>query len=270
MEAWNMESLNSLLLAWSKNLLAAAAILLVGWFVMRLVAALVGKTLRGTRLDEIVVQFAQTIVRIVVLAVAVVAALERLGIQTTSLVAALGAFGLALGLALQDSLKNFASGLMLVARQPFRADDYVEAGGTAGVVEEISLITTTLRTSDNRSVIVPNGQIFHDVIINYSARARRRIDMVFGIGYDDDIDTARRTIEEILQADARVLADPAPVVAVHELADSSVNFVVRPWVATDEYWAVRWDLTERIKLAFDAEEIGIPFPQMDVRVRQVA
>jgi small conductance mechanosensitive channel len=270
MNEWNLESMYSLMQSWGENLLAAAAVGIVGWIVMRLLVSALRRALARTKADDILTQFIALVAKVVLMGVVAVLMLERLGVQTTSLVAGLGALGLALGLALQDSLKNFAAGLLLIARRPFKAEDFVEAGGTSGIVEDINLITTTLRTPDNRSVIVPNNAIFQDIIINYSARARRRIDMEIGISYSDDVDRAQAVIREILAEETRVFADPEPVVQVHALGDSSVVLVVRPWVATDDYWSVRWDLTKKIKATFDSQGISFPFPQLDVHLEQVA
>jgi small conductance mechanosensitive channel len=189
-------------------------------------------------------------------------------VDTTSLIALLAAAGLAVGLAMKDSLQNFAAGVMLIIFRPFTAGDFVEAGGTAGVVETISIFSTIMRTGDNREVIVPNGAIYNGTITNYSARETRRIDMVFGIGYDDDIRKVKQLLGDILAADERVLKEPAAQVVVGELANSSVNFHVRPWVKSGDYWDVRFDLTERIKLAFDDNGISIPYPQMDVHLNK--
>jgi small conductance mechanosensitive channel len=199
----------------------------------------------------------------------IVAAIGTLGVQTTSFVAVLGAAGLAVGFALQGSLSNFAAGVMLIVFRPFKAGDYVEAGGTAGSVQEVSIFTTVMKTPDNKKVIIPNSQITGGSITNYSAMETRRVDMVFGIGYGDNIKQAKDTLEQILAADERILKDPAPTIAVSELADSSVNFVVRPWVKTADYWAVYFDLTEKVKLTFDEKGISIPFPQQDVHMHQV-
>jgi small conductance mechanosensitive channel len=175
-----------------------------------------------------------------------------------------GAAGLAIGLSLQDSLKNFAAGVLLVVFRPFREGDFVEAAGVSGVVERITIFNTFMRTGDNREVIVPNGPIYGGVIVNYSKRETRRVDMTFGIGYDANLLQAKQLLQEILAEDERILKEPEPVVAVSELADSSVNFVVRPWVNTADYWAVLWDTNEKVKLRFDEAGISIPFPQMDV------
>ena len=176
---------------------------------------------------------------------------------------------LAIGFALQGSLANFASGVMLVIFRPFKTGDYVEAGGSSGSVEEITIFNTVLKTPDNKKVIVPNSKITADNITNYSAQEVRRIDMVFGIGYDDDLRRAKQSLEQMLAEDERVLKEPAPLVAVLELADSSVNFAVRPWVKREHYWDVHFDLTEKVKLAFDEQGISIPFPQTDVHLHQV-
>jgi small conductance mechanosensitive channel len=204
--------------------------------------------------------------RWVLLLFVVIAALSQLGIDTTSLVALLGAAGLAIGLSLQSSLANFAAGVMLIVFRPFTKGDFVEVAGTSGSVDNISIFTTTLTTPDNKEVIVPNGSVIGNNIVNYSARPTRRVDMVFGIGYGDDIKKAKELLEQIVAADTRVLAEPAPVVALGELADSSVNFLVRPWVNAEDYWSVLWDTTETVKLKFDEAGISIPYPQMDVHL----
>jgi small conductance mechanosensitive channel len=199
----------------------------------------------------------------------IISALGALGVQTASFIAIIGAAGLAVGFALQGSLANFASGVMLIIFRPFKSGDYVEAGGTSGSVEAIQIFNTTLKTPDNKKVIVPNSQITGDKIVNYSAMDKRRIDLVFGIGYDDNIRQAKEILEKIITEDSRILKDPAPVIAVLELGDSSVNFAVRPWVNTADYWAVYFDITEKVKLTFDENNISIPYPQTDVHIHQV-
>ncbi len=251
---------------WGINIVLALAIFIVGRTISKILINLLKKILHKTEMDEILINFVSSIVKTALLLFIIIAALDQLGLDTTSLIALLGAAGLAVGLALQNSLQNFASGVMLIVFRPFKAGDMVEAGGTAGMVESITIFNTILRTGDNREVIVPNGSIYNDNIINYSARATRRIDMVFGIGYDDDIKQAKEIMQDILEQDERIHKDPAPLVAVAELADSSVNFNVRPWVDTGDYWAVKADLTEKIKLAFDANNISIPYPQMDLHI----
>ncbi len=249
---------------WGINIALALVIFIVGRFIVGMLTSLLRKILKKSKMDSILVEFVASIFKTILLLFVVIAALDRLGVDTTSLIALLGAAGLAVGLALQGSLQNFAAGVMLIIFRPFKAGDFVEAGGVAGVVETISIFSSTFRTGDNREVIIPNGSIYGGTITNYSARETRRVDMVFGIGYDDDIKKAKELLHKVVTSDERVLADPAPVIAVSELADSSVNFVVRPWVKTADYWAVLWDLTEAVKLEFDANGVSIPYPQMDV------
>jgi len=253
-------------LPWGIKILLAIVIFYIGRMVVGVAVNSVKKLLIARGMDDILVSFLTSILRWVLLLFVVVAALSQLGIDTTSMVALLGAAGLAIGLSLQDSLSNFASGVMLIIFRPFTKGDFVEAGGATGVVESISIFTTTLTTPDNKEVIVPNGAIISNNITNYSARPVRRVDMVFGISYDDDIRQAKKLLEEIIAADERVLADPAPVIALGELADSSVNFLVRPWAKSEDYWGLLWDTTETVKLRFDEAGISIPYPQMDVHV----
>ena len=255
---------DTVVIPWGIKIALALVIFYVGRMVVSIVVRSVEKLMLGREMDVILVKFLTSILRWVLLLFVVVAALSQLGIDTTSLVALLGAAGLAIGLSLQSSLSNFASGVMLILFRPFTKGDFVEAGGASGVVEKISILTTTMTTPDNKEVIVPNSSVFSNNITNYSARPTRRIDMVFGISYDDDIRKAKQVLEEIIAADDRVLADPAPTIALSELADSSVNFVVRPWVNAADYWAVLFDTNEQVKLRFDAEGISIPYPQMDV------
>lgn len=256
--------INTYVIPWAINITFALLIFLIGRIVIKIVSGLVGKALARTKLDIILIEFVQSLTQALLLIFVIVAALDQLGVNTTSLIAVLGAAGLAIGLALQGSLQNFAAGFMLLVFRPFKSGDFVEAAGTMGVIEKISIFSTIMRTGDNKEVIVPNGSIYSGNIINYSARATRRIDMVFGIGYGDDLKKARDIIARIVSADERVLAQPETVIAVSDLGASSVNFVVRPWVKTDDYWPVKFDLTEKIKLAFDEGGITIPFPQMDV------
>ncbi len=249
---------------WIINIALAAAIFIVGRMIVKALRGLLEKMLRKSRMDDILVNFVTSIANILMLLVVVVASLDQLGVDTTSMIALVGAAGLAIGLALQGSLQNFAAGVMLIIFRPFKEGDFVEVAGVSGIVEQITIFNTIMRTVDNKEVIVPNGNIYSDVITNYSARDTRRVDMVFGIGYDDDLKKAKSVLEDIINSDSRVLKDPAPVIAVSELADSSVNFVVRPWVNAADYWDVMFETTESVKLRFDAEGISIPYPQMDV------
>jgi small conductance mechanosensitive channel len=225
--------------------------------------------MKRAAVDETLTRFIVKLTKIALLTFVIIAALGTLGVQTASFVAIIGAAGLAVGFALQGSLSNFASGVMLIIFRPLKVGDFVEAGGSTGVIEEISIFNTILTTIDNKKVIIPNSQITAGSIINYSAKEERRVDLVFGIGYGDDIKLAKETLMEIVKADKRVLAEPAPTVAVSELGDSSVKLVCRPWVKTADYWGVYFDITEKVKLTFDQKGISIPFPQRDVHLHQV-
>jgi len=254
---------------WAINIGLALLIFIVGRILVKMVNKVLHNLLIRAKMDTMLVDFVAAIANAALLLFVIIAAVDQLGVDTTSLIALIGAAGLAVGLALQGSLQNFASGVMLIVFRPFKPGDFVEAGGTTGTVEQVSIFHTVLKTPDNREVIVPNGPIYSGTITNYSAKKERRIDMVFGIGYGDDIKKAKEIFWELLKADERILEDPAPTVAVSELADSSVNFVVRPWVKTADYWAVKFDYTENIKLTFDAKGVSIPFPQMDVHLEKL-
>ena len=267
MQAW-LSTAQELAVQYGLRILAAVVVLIVGRWVARGVRRVVERLMERGRLDPTIIKFAGNLTYIALLAFTILAALNQLGIQTTSFIAVLGAAGLAIGLALQGSLSNFAAGFLMILFRPFRVGDYIEAAGTAGTVEEIQIFTTTLRTPDNKVVIVPNAKLTADNIVNWSAKGTRRVDMVFGIGYGDDIDRAREVIQSIIDADPRVLKDPAPVVAVYQLGQSSVDFVARPWVKSDDYWDFWFETTEKVKKAFDAAGISIPFPQQDVHLYQ--
>lgn len=258
--------IDTYILPWGTNIILAILVFLVGKMVVNLITDLLKKVLQRSRMDQILINFVTSIIRTVLLLFVVIAAMDRLGVNTASLVALLGAAGLAVGLALQSSLQNFAAGVMLIIFRPFKAGDFIEAAGISGVVENISIFSSTLKTGDNREIIVPNGSIYGGVITNYSARPTRRIDMVIGIGYESDIKLARDTMKELIERDERILKEPETLIAVSELADNSVNFVLRPWVKSADYWAVKFDLNEAIKLAFDEKGISIPYPQMDIHL----
>jgi small conductance mechanosensitive channel len=248
------------------KIVAAIIIFIIGKWVSRKISGVISKLLHKNNIDETLINFLENIVYYTLLVVVVIAALGQLGINTTSFLTIVGAAGLAIGLALKDSLANFASGVMLILFRPFRVGDVVNAGGAIGKVDGITIFNTILNTPDNQRVIVPNSAITSGVITNITANPTRRVDLVMGIGYDDDIKKAKEIMEQIIKDDDRILSDPAPTIAVSELADSSVNFVVRPWVKTDDYWNVYFDLTEKIKTTFDKEGITIPYPQQDVHM----
>ena len=255
---------------WSINIALAIVVFIVGRLIAKVLVKVIEGLLVRAKVDSMLVEFIRSIANAALLIVVIIASLDMLGLNTTSLIAMLGAAGLAVGLALQGSLQNFASGVLLIIFRPFQVGNYIDAGGISGTVEKITIFNTIMLTPDNREIIVPNGSIYGGTITNYSARATRRVDMVFGISYSDDIKKARDILMETLEADERVLKDPAPNVALSELANSSVNFVVRPWVNSGDYWDVKWDMNKKIKLALDANGISIPFPQMDVHMDKAA
>lgn len=260
--------IDTYLIPWAINIALALIIFVIGRMVVTVITGIIGKLLKKAKYDDMLVSFIQAISHAALMLFVVVAALNELGLDTTSLVALLGAAGLAIGLSLQGSLQNFAAGVMLLVFRPFKAGDYVEAGGTAGIVEGISIFNTQIRTPDNKGVIVPNGKIYGENIINFSAKPTRRVDMVFGISYGDDLRKAKEILEKVVSEDERVLPEPKPIIAVSELANSSVNFVVRPWVNSADYWPFFWHMQETVKLRFDEAGITIPFPQMEVHVNQ--
>ncbi|QID19618.1 mechanosensitive ion channel [Nitrogeniibacter mangrovi] len=255
--------------AWLINLAIALVIFFLGRYAVKLIVSIARRMLARSSMDEMLANFVLSILTGVLLLVVIIAALDQLGVDTTSLVALIGAAGLAIGLSLQDSLKNFAAGVMLIVFRPFKAGDFVEAAGTQGVVETISIFSSTFRTPDNRTIVIPNGAIYSGVITNYSARETRRIDLIIGISYDDDIRKAKDVAAAVLEAEPRVLDDPAPVIAVAELGASSVDLHIRPWVKSADYFATMCDLKEAIKIAYDDNGISIPYPQTDLHVHQV-
>jgi small conductance mechanosensitive channel len=250
----------ALVTAYGLKIIAAIVIFVIGKWLARVLSRSVGKAMNRAKADQVLVKF------VVNLAFVVLAALAQLGIQTTSFIAIIGAAGLAIGLALQGSLSNFAAGVMLIIFRPFKVGDYIEAAGTAGSVEEIMIFSTKLKSPDNKQLYIPNGSIIAGTIVNYSAKEQRRVDLVFGCGYGDDIKKAKALLEAIVKENPLVLDEPAPTIGVLELGDSSVNFVVRPWVATSDYWDVHYQITEEVKQRFDEAGISIPFPQRDVHL----
>ncbi|MGB0723203.1 MAG: mechanosensitive ion channel family protein, partial [Gammaproteobacteria bacterium] len=227
------------------------------------------KVMKRSKVDATLIGFLSNIIYALLLVFVVLAALGQLGVETTSFIAVLGAAGLAVGLALQGSLANFASGVMIILFRPFKAGDFVEIAGVAGIIEEVQIFTCRLRTGDNKAMYIPNGKIMGDNIVNYSANKTRRVDMVFGCGYDDDIRAAKALLHKLVAEDPRILDDPAPTIGVLELGDNSVNFAVRPWVNASDYWPVYFDMHEKVKIAFDEAGLSIPYPQRDVHIHEV-
>ncbi len=252
------------------QIIAAIAIVLIGRMFARVLTNGIRKLMSSQEVDKILQTFVSNLVYWALMTFVIIAAINQVGIQTTSLIAIIGAAGLAVGLALQGSLANFAAGVLIVMFRPYKVGDFVEAAGIAGSVVQVQILTTVLKTGDNKQIVVPNAQIMGSIITNYSANETRRVDLVIGIGYDDDIDKVRDTIQQLVDADDRIMKDPACRIAVSELADSSVNFVVRPWVKTADYWAVNFGLTEAIKKRFDKEGISFPYPQQDVHIHQTS
>jgi len=250
------------------KLLAAIVVFFVGKWLARKISNLLRRGMEKAETDPTLIGFVGNITYFGLLTMVVIAAVGQLGVQTTSFIAVLGAAGLAVGLALQGSLANFAAGVLMIIFRPFKAGDFVETAGTSGVVEEVQLFTTKMRTPDNKTVIIPNAQVTAGTITNYSARDTRRLDLVFGVGYGDDLDKVKRVILEVLGAEERLLKDPEPLVGVLNLGESSVDFAVRPWVNSSDYWPVFFDLQEKMKKRFDQEGISIPFPQRDVHLFQ--
>ena len=248
------------------KVLAAIAIFIVGRWIAKGVRKAVTKMMTKRKADEAIVSFVGNLVYILLMTFICIAVLAKVDIQTGSFIAVIGAAGLAIGLALQGSLANFAAGFLLIIFRPFKVGDYIEGAGTSGFIEAIQVFTTQLRTPDNKVVIIPNAKLSGDNITNFSAKDTRRVDFVFGVSYSDDLKKVRQVLQSIIGSDDRILTDPESMIAVKELADSSVNFVVRVWVKPENYWDVFFDTTERVKERFDTESIGIPFPQRDVHL----
>jgi small conductance mechanosensitive channel len=245
--------MDTYIIPWGIDIVMAIAIYIIGKFTVGILVNVFGKVMARSKYDEMLIDFIKAIVNSILMLFVIVASLDKLGVNTSSMVAIFGAAGLAIGLSLQGSLQNFAAGVMLLVFRPFKSGDFIDAGGEMGTVMSISIFTTIMTTPDNKQIIVPNGKVYGGNITNF---------------YDSDLKKAKEILNEMVAADERILKDPAPTVAVSELAESSVNFVVRPWVKSADFWAVKFDYTEAVKLRFDSEGIGIPFPQMDVHVHK--
>ena len=255
-----------LLMQYGPRLLAAIVIFYIGKLLSKWLKRLVTRMMTRASVDPLIVSFTSSLVYMAMMVFVVVATLGQVGIQTTSFIAILGAAGLAIGLALQGSLSNFAAGFLLIIFRPFKVGDVIEAAGVTGKVDEIQIFTTTMKTPDNKTIIVPNAKLSGDNIINYSTQETRRVDMVVGVSYDADLKEVRSILNDIVNKDERILKDPEPLIVVGELADSSVNFFVRVWVNSADYWGVYFDANETVKLRMDEAGIGIPYPQRDVHL----
>jgi len=257
------------LTTYSMRIVAAIIVYIVGKWLAKHITQLLTRLLQKNNIEQTLIHFLENVTYYCLLVLVLVAIAGQLGINTTSFLTILGAAGLAVGLALKDSLSNIASGVMIIFLRSFKVDNLVTVAGVTGRVVAINIFQTTLNSLDNQKVIIPNSNITSDVITNINANPTRRVDMVFGIGYDDDIGNAKDILYSLVESDSRILKSPAPTIAVSEHADSSVNFVVRPWVKSDDYWDVYFDITEKVKLTFDDKGISIPFPQRDVHLHQV-
>lgn len=248
------------------KIVAALLIFIIGKWVVKKITAVTKTVMEKANVDKTLIEFAESLVYFILLMVVILASLNTLGINTTSFVAIFGAAGLAIGLALQGSLANVGAAVLIIIFRPFKVGDFVEAGGATGTVEDVNLFSTIIAPLDNRTIIVPNATIVGGNIINYSMKPQRRVDHVFGIGYDDDLKLAKETLMEIMTSDKRIISDPVPFVAVSELGDNSVNFVTRAWVETADYWDVYFEMIEKVKLTFDEKGISFPYPQMDIHL----
>ena len=248
------------------SLLLALVILIIGRQLVKLVLRLITVALEKSNVEDTVRIFVTNLLNTLLMILVFIAAINQLGIETTSIIAVLGAAGLAIGLALQGSLANFAAGILIVIYRPYKVGDYIEAGNHAGTVKDIQIFSTVLKTPDNKIVVVPNGSIMNGSIVNYSDQDTRRVDLIISCSYEDDIDKVRSVLEGILKKEKRILKDPKPQIAVAELADSSVNFIFRPWVKRTDYLPVYYSLLEEVKKRFDKEGISIPYPQSDVHI----
>lgn len=261
-----LKTMSELLSQWGMKVIGAVVLLIIGFIVIKIVRKSMRKALGKTGIDEVLTPFISNMVYYILLSVLLIAVLGLFGVETTSVIAVLGAAGLAVGLALQGTLSNFAAGVMLLIFRPFKIGDFVDVAGAVGVVAEVGVFSTRLNTPDNVLITVPNSTIYGQMIKNYSANENRRIDLVMGISYGDDIGLAMTTIQQVLESHDAVLKDPAPTIAVSELADSSVNLVVRPWVKGADYWNVRFDLTRSLKEKLEAAGLSIPYPQQDIHL----
>jgi small conductance mechanosensitive channel len=262
------EQSQGLIVEYSLKVFAALAIYVIGRLIAKLIAKGILKALKSRNIDDTVASFIHNLTYGALYVFVIIAALSQLGIQTASFITIIGAAGLAIGLALQGSLSNFASGVLMIIFRPFKIGDYVEAGGQSGTVEDIQIFCTQLKTPDNKVIIIPNSAIMDDSIVNYSSKETRRVDLKIGVSYDAYLPDVTALLTKIVAANTKVLHTEGYKIAALELGDSSVNFVVRVWAKTPEYWDVYFELIESIKLALDENNIGIPYPQMDVHVQK--
>lgn len=268
MENFNFDLtvITDLVIKYGLKLLLALITLVIGLWIIKMIMNVIGRNMEKRDVDATVRQFIRSLLGALLKIMLVIAVISMIGVEMTGFVAILAAAGFAIGMALSGTLQNFAGGVMLIIFKPFKAGDFIDAQGYMGTVKEVQIFNTILKTPDNKTIILPNGGLSTSSMTNFSTEAQRRVDFTFGIGYSDDIDKAKAVINGLIKADDRILNDPAPFIAVSELADSSVNFAVRVWADAGNYWGIFFDMTENVKKAFDKEGISIPFPQTDVHV----
>ncbi len=267
LEAYTSKAIE-LIMSYGPKLVLAIIVLLIGLWLIKILVKAFKKVLENAGMDVSLQKFLTSLVSILLKALLIISVASMVGIATTSFIAILGAAGLAIGLALQGSLANFAGGVLILIFKPFKVGDFINAQGHAGTVHAIQVFNTTLKTPDNKTIIIPNGALSNGSIINFSTESQRRIDMTFGISYTDDIKKAKDILNRLVESDNRILKDPFPAIVVSELADSAVNFAVRVWCNAPDYWNIYFDMHENVKLAFDKDRISIPFPQQDIHVYQ--
>ncbi|MDN3637754.1 mechanosensitive ion channel [Simiduia curdlanivorans] len=268
-----LDKIESMAITYGPKLITALLVLWIGWKLIGFATKMLDKALEKSQTEITLRKFLGSLIGSILKVMLVISVASMAGIQTTSFIAVLGAAGLAVGLALQGSLSNFAGGVLILLFKPFKAGDFIEAQGIAGVVKDIQIFTTRIVTGDNKMIFIPNGPLANGNITNYSAQTHRRVDLLFGIGYGDSIDKARETINKVIAANDKIIKDDEtrqPLVVISALADSSVNFTVRVWTTTENYWAVYFAMQENVKKAFDADGISIPFPQRDVHLHQAS
>jgi small conductance mechanosensitive channel len=262
------EKINDVVITFGPRLIGAIITLIIGWWIIKIIQRSLRKGFEKRKMEPSLRGFLNSMIGILLKILLLISVIGMIGVQMTSFIAILGAAGLAVGMALSGTLQNFAGGVIILLFKPFKVGDYIEAQGHAGSVNEIQIFNTILKTPDNKTIIIPNSGLSTGSMINYSTEPQRRVDFVFGIGYGDDVDKARAVIQKLIDEDDRILKDPEPFIGVSELADSSVNFVVRVWAEASNYWGIYFDMHEKVYKAFDKEGLNIPFPQMDVHVHK--
>ena len=262
------EQISTLIITFGPRLIGAIITLIIGWWIIKLIQKGIRKAFEKRSMEASLKSFLISMISILLKTMLLVSVIGMVGVEMTSFIAILGAAGLAIGMALSGTLQNFAGGVMILLFKPFKSGDFIEAQGYSGIVKEIQIFNTILKTPDNKTIIIPNGGLSTSSMVNYSTEPQRRVDFVFGIAYGDSVDKAKQVLTNLIESDSRILKDPAPFIAVTELADSSVNLVVRVWAQATDYWGIYFDLTEMVYKTFEKEGLNIPFPQMDVHIQK--